>query len=159
MQTLPVPHNPGYPVPRQNPEGMAAFGAVLGVIVGGIAGSALSLAFKPAEAVEAVAPDADQALEAADEQAQKLLAEWAKWRRIAHALSGVTATVGSAVGAYVGAGPGQKRSAAMGAAIGTGAARALNVAFNPVNGLPGIVTGGVGAYIGARRAMQAPRMY
>lgn len=137
---------------RQNPEGWAAFGAVAGVMLGGIAGSVLSLAFKPASVVEAVADSADDAMNQADNQALALLEAWAKWRRTAHILSGAMATVGSAAGAYLGASPHQKRDAAIGAAIGTGAMRTLNVIFNPAMGLPGLVAGGVGAYVGARRA-------
>lgn len=161
MQNVPAPYNPGYPVPRQNPEGMAAFGSVLGVIIGGIAGSVLSMVFRPAEMVEAVASDPDDAMQQADQQAKELLEKWARWRRLSHLLGGTMATAGSAVGAYVGAAPHQKRGAAMGAAIGTGSMRLLNVIVNPVIGLPGVVAGGVGAYIGAKRSERAmaPRMY
>ncbi len=152
MTNPPAPYNPGYPVPRQNPEGWAAFGAVLGVMVGGLAGGVLSLAFKPSELVEAVASDPDEAMAQADAQAKELLAAWARWRRTSHAIGGVMATLGSSVGAYIGASPHQKQGAAIGAAIGTGSMRVLNVMINPAIGLPGVVAGAVGAYIGAKRA-------
>lgn len=158
----PVPYqHPGPMQVRPNPEGWAAFGAVAGVMVGGLAGSVLSLAFKPSSVVEAVAGSADEAMNQADAQATALLQAWAKWRRTAHILSGVAATVGSAGGAYLGASPHQKKNAAIGAAIGTGVMRTLNVIFNPAMGLPGIVAGGVGAWVGAKRADRggAPRMY
>lgn len=144
------PYNPG--ALRPNPEGWAAFGAVVGVMIGGLAGGLLSIPMKPADFVETVAPDPEQAMQQADVQAKYMLEQWAQWRRKSHIISGVMATVGSALGAYLGAGPGQKGNAAIGAAIGTGAVRTLNVIFNPVIGLPGMVTGGVGAWIGARRA-------
>lgn len=151
MQTHPVPYNPG-PMQAYNPEGWAAFGAVAGVIVGGLTGSVLSLTFKPASVVEAVADTADSAMNAADVQAVALLEAWARWRRTTHMLSGAMATVGSGLGAYLGAAPHQKRNAAIGAAIGTGIMRTLNVILNPAIGAPGLVAGGVGAYIGAKRA-------
>lgn len=156
MQQL-TPFNPGYM--RPNPEGWAAFGAVLGVIIGGAAGAIISIPFKPAEVVEAVAGDPSQAMAQADMQAKQLLETWARWRRTAHIISGIMATVGAATGAYIGAGPMQKKNAAIGAAIGTGAMRTLNVIFNPVIGLPGVVTGGVGAWVGATRQRgYAPQM-
>lgn len=153
----PVPYNPAHPaMPRSNPEGMAAFGAVMGVIIGGISGSLLSIPFRPSAVAEAVADDPDAAKAAADAQAQALLAQWARWRRISHLLSGAMATAGSALGAYLGAAPPQKRGAAIGAAIGTGAMRTLNVIINPAIGLPGLISGGVGAWIGAKRSYGAP---
>ena len=159
MSNHPVPLTPGYPAARQNPEGMAAFGAVIGVMVGGLSGTLLSIPFRPSEIVEAVAEDPDEAMAQADAQAMVLLQKWARWRRISHVISGVMATAGSAVGAYLGASPHQKRGAALGAAIGTGAMRTLNVAVNPAIGLPGIVAGGVGAYIGAKRAERHASAY
>lgn len=147
----PALYNSGYPAHR-NPEGWAAFGAIAGVIIGGVAGGVLSLAFKPSEMVEAVAGDPDQAMAEADAQARALLEQWARWRRVSHTLGGIMATAGSGVGAYLGASPHQKRNAAIGALIGTGTMRLLNVIFNPTIGLPGLVAGGVGAYIGAKRA-------
>ena len=145
-----VPYRSGHLQP--NPEGMAAFGAVMGVIVGGVAGSLLSLAFRPATEIATLADSPEEAMNLADAEAQRLTAQWATWRRVSHALSGVLATAGSAVGAHMGAAPYQKRNAMWGAMIGTGSMRLLNVVFNPPFGLPGIVAGGVGAYIGARRA-------
>ena len=149
----PVPYqHPGHLQVQQNPEGWAAFGAVAGVMAGGLAGMLLSLAFKPGEVVAAVADTPEGATVAANAQALELLAALERWNRTRHILSGIGATVGSAGGAYLGAAPHQKRNAAIGAAIGTGAMRSLNVIFNPVFGLPGLVAGGVGAYVGAKRA-------
>lgn len=149
----PVPYqHPGPMQVQRNPEGWSAFGAVAGVMAGGLAGGLLSLAFKPSSIAEAVADSADAATAAADVQAQALLQAFEKWNRMRHILSGIGATLGSAGGAYLGAAPHQKRNAAIGAAIGTGAMRSLNVIFNPIWGLPGLVAGGVGAYVGAKRA-------
>jgi hypothetical protein len=153
MQTHPVPYQQPGLMHAQNPgEGWAAFGAVAGVVIGGITGTVISMTMKPASVVEAVADSPDEAQAAADVQARALLEAWAKWRRTSHIISGALATAGSGLGAYLGAAPHQKRNAAIGAAVGTGIMRTLNIVINPVFGAPGLVAGGVGAWIGASRA-------
>jgi hypothetical protein len=137
---------------QPNPEGMAAFGAIVGVMVGGVAGSLLALAFRPATEITTLADSPEEAMNMADVEAQALIAKWKTWRRVSHVLGGVLATGGAALGAHLGASPRQKRTAMYGAMIGTGSMRLLNIAFNPPFGLPGLIAGGVGAYIGARRA-------
>lgn len=144
-----------YPPPAQlqpNPEGMAAVGAIVGLIAGGIVGSLVTFAFRPKLEVEVTADTPEEAQQLADLEAQKLLAKAKSSRRWFYLVNGMFATAGAAIGARVGALPHQKNGAMWGAIIGTGTMRMINVAFNPGFGFPGLIAGGVGAYVGARRA-------
>lgn len=156
--SYPMQAPPRYLNPRANPEGLAALGAAVGTIVGGVGGFLLSLGvFKaPGDIDLTISPaTAEEAQAVVAKTAQQLAAEMAAWQRKSYAISGTLATVGSAIGAYVGAAPHQKTRAAIGAAIGTGTARALNVLFVPPIGIPGILLGAAGAWVGARGAQPA----
>jgi len=138
---------------QPNPEGMAAVGAIVGLLVGGVTGSIFSAFFRPEISVESLADTPEEAMEQADAEAKALMEKWRKWRRWSYLFNGTLATIGAGLGARIGAAPYQKNSAMWGAMIGTGAMRmVVNPIFNPGFGFPGIVTGGVGAYLGAKRA-------
>jgi hypothetical protein len=146
----------GYPVPQQNPEGMAALGSVLGALLAsGMIGSAVTMALKaPSAEVDVTADDVTQEeMEGIMKQEfNQLTDEWKAYLRKKHGIKMVLGTVGSAIGAYLGAGPNSNRKAAAGyAALGTGVVRAVNVAVPLPAGLPGYLTGALGAYYGAQR--------
>lgn len=154
----PMPSATRFPNPLHNPEGWAAVGAMIGNLAGGISGALLStgLLTEPSEVELIVSPaTAEEAQQVAAKTAQELALQMASWRRRAYAISGTLATVGAAIGAYVGAAPHQKTRAAIGAAIGTGTARSLNVLFVPPIGIPGLLLGAAGAWVGARGARPA----
>jgi hypothetical protein len=155
----PAPIAGGYPAytsAQPNPEGMAAIGSVVGALVAsGLIGSAVAMALKaPAAEVDVEAEDVTQ------EEMQGIMKqefsalrdEWKTYLRKRQAIKWVLGTLGSAVGAYVGAGPQSNRTAAAGyAALGTGAVRAINVAVPMPMGFPGYLTGALGAYYGAKK--------
>lgn len=158
------PRNPvhaggGYPAhydARPNPEGMAAIGSVLGVMVAsGMIGTAVAAAVLDAPVAE-VDVTADGVTEGEFKDIMKteysqLSDEWKAYNRKRHAIKAVLGTLGSAVGAYLGAGATSNRQkAAMYAAIGTGTVRLINVAAGMPAGFPGVLTGALGAYYGAK---------
>jgi len=159
------PHHPahnadGYPAhygAQENPEGMAAIGSVLGAMVAsGIIGNLVAaVAIKmPVAEVDVEVEDATQ-----EEMQEIMTAEYKgltdaqkAWFRKRHGIKAVFGTVGSALGAYLGAGPTTNRKAAAAyAALGTGAVRAINVAAALPVGLPGYLTGALGAYYGSQQ--------
>ena len=139
-----------------NPAGKAALGAGVGATLGHVISAAVTvgLVVKPIVDAGLTISDATQeeATEVARQQQQHMSDAVAAWNRKRHALGFFLTTMGSIAGAYIGADDHQRRSAAVGAGIGTGGIQALSLAFNPVFGAPGILTGALGAYIGARRA-------
>jgi hypothetical protein len=147
---------PYYAAPTQlqpNPEGMAAVGAIAGLIVGGITGSLITYWFRPKVSVDAFGDTPEEAMEQASAEAQELLRKWKIWRRVSYLVNGTLATAGAGVGARMGASPRQKDGAMWGAMIGAGIFRmVLNPLINPSIGFPGLIGGGLGAYLGARRA-------
>lgn len=142
---------------RHNPEGMAAGGALIGNLIGTAAAWLIAAAIwkKPPTSADVIVADAtaQEAALTVNAEQQRMLDELAAWNRKRHAVSAALATLGAALGAYVGAAPYQANRAAIGAVIGTGAVRSVNVIFNPVIGLPGWIAGAAGAFIGARGAM------
>lgn len=142
-------------VAEENPLNMAVAGSVLGNLLGHAVGYAGTRALlkPPAKVQEVVVTDAteEQAISTVNETYEEAMKQLAAWNRKRHAITGVAATVFSAIGAYIGArGGAHQGRAALGSAIGTGAVKATNYAANPPIGAPGLVTGGLGAYFGAR---------
>jgi uncharacterized membrane protein len=146
-----LPYQPSRSL-QPNPEGLAALGAVVGLMVGGGVGAIISAIIAPKKSVSAIGDSPENALASAGRQAQELDLKLRRWNRWSHVINGTLATAGAGFGARLGALPHQKDGAMWGAIIGVGSMRLINVAFNPAIGLPGLVTGGVGAYIGARGA-------
>lgn len=150
-----------HPMRQPNPEGMAALGSVIGNLLGHGIGSLVSIAVagrRPPVQKDMEIPDATEG-----EALDQLKAEHARaaealraWNRKRHGVTLVFATFGSAAGAFVAADAAQARGAAVGAAIGTGAVKTVNVVMNPAIGLPGLGSGALGAYIGAKTS-GAPR--
>lgn len=139
-----------------SPEGGAAAGAVLGLMVANIAGFALSrnLFAKPPEAVQVTAEKATEegfGKLVLKEKGELDEAHKAYYRKV-QAVSGVVSVIGAAVGAAVGSDPNRAAGAAAGAAIGAGAIQIINVLAARPAGLPAFIAGGVGAYMGARSA-------
>jgi len=159
------PHHPahnadGYPAhygAQENPEGMAAVGSVLGAMVAsGLIGNSVAhfAVGLPTDEVEGEVEDAtEEEMQEIMQAEYKGLSDGMKaYLRKRHGIKMVFGTLGSALGAYLGAGPTMNRnSAALYAALGTGAVRALNVAIATPVGLPGYLTGALGAYYGAKR--------
>lgn len=142
-----------------NPAGAAALGGGVGVLAGNVVAGLINLLVIAPRLVRIQMPavgeadDPDESEAAAQAEAQRILSEVAQLRRVAHTVSAGLGVLGGAVGAYVAADEVEKRSAAIGAAVGTAAFKAINVGLNPALGLPGILAGAGGAYLGARRAV------
>lgn len=145
---------------QSNPS--PGWSAVWGSAVGNVTGAALGwflvrLTLPKAEDIKTIVDIEDateaEAQEVVDVELPAVVERVAKWNRKRHWIMGLSTTALAATGAFVGArmvNSPQAGLAALGAGVGTAVARGVGIAANGMVSPPGLLLGGVGAYLGAR---------